>query len=196
MHTVNNRYENRVGLVLYSGNPFAISKIHEIVDDIKGDRLRREIILTKYIYSTMSEVQQEVFKRLAEGTFEICRETECAEPEYIEMVNDLVIERKNGKPHPVIRRVPVSSETWTWFAIDKKNNVAFRCKPDSVHVEVNKLPEDVDYSPSVLITDNIQISKMFYWLCESLHVKNTQNKIQSVQAVYELNETILELYKR
>lgn len=190
------KYNNMVGLILYSGNPFAIKKMHDIIDFAQGDNLRKEIILTKYIVSTMTETQRNVFKRIAAGEFKIQRSTYSSSPSaldyktQIEYYHDL---------HNIMRRevrVPNNSELQAWFAIDEERNVAFKCNLVSIEVTKDRyLPGESLVSPIKFSTD-LGISKLFYYLCCSIDYKNNEcNKIEEVQAAYEFQDQIANLYK-
>lgn len=190
-------YNNMVGLILYSGNPFAIRKMHEIIDCPKGDALRREIIATKYTVSTMTETQRIVFQRIAEGTFTIARssfsegETPLQYTTQIEFYHDM---------HRILRReveVPMSSNIKAWYAIDEENNIAFRCNLTNVEIMKNKIYGDEPKVPPVMFCENLNISKLFYYMCCSIDYRNNEcNKIEEVQAAYEFQDQIANLYKR
>lgn len=193
----NNKYNNMVGLVLYSSNPFAIKKIHDIVDTMSGDELRKEIINTKYIYSTMTEVQQEVFNRLARGEFEVDRRSDARPP--VPLSYETKVEYYHDTMNIFKREViiPVNDNTKAWFVLDRKNNIAFLCKFSTITIEPNTVPREQSTIPTATFCDDFAISKLFYYTCEALSDKNSnKNRITLVQAQYELKDKLLEVYKR
>lgn len=189
-------YNNMIGLILYSGNPFAIKKMHEIIDFAKGDILRKEIILTKYIVSTMTEIQRNVFMRIAKGEFRISRSTCSSRPSPLDYKTSI---EYYHDMHNIMRRevrVPNDSDLQAWYAIDDERNIAFKCNLVNVEVEKDKFISGEPKVAPVKFSTDIHISKLFYYMCCSIDYKNNEcNKIAEVQASYEFQDQIANLYK-
>lgn len=190
------KYNNMVGLILYSGNPFAIKKIHDIIDFAQGDELRNEIILTKYMFSNMTDTQRNVFKRIASGEFKISKTTASSTPASLDYQTQI---EYYHDMHRVLRRevvVPTNSNLQSWYAIDEERNIAFKCNLVNVEVERNAYAYGEKVLSPVKFCTDPRISKLFYYLCCSIDYRNNEcNKIEEVQAAYEFQDQIANLYK-
>lgn len=191
------KYNNMVGLILYSGNPFAIKKIHDIVEFDSADSVRREIIETKYAFSRMNEAQRTVYRRIAEGDFVIGRRSASSTERPLDYTTQIEYYHDMMNIHRREVQVPVNSNVKSWFVIDEENNIAFRCDLTSIQIEPNRIGYgEIKIAPVKFSTD-IPISKLFYYLCSSIDYKNNEcNKIEEVQAAYEFQDKIANLYKR
>lgn len=169
-------YNNMTGLILYSGNPYAIKKIHEQLEMQDMDTQRREIILTKYYYTRLSEVQKRMYKSIARNKLRVQLTTP--------------IRRQQKKCDSFGRPV--------YYACDEKNNVVIVSEYGNLTIEPFVAPDgekNVDVPVAPFSTDR-ETCLLFYWLCTSVFEgKLNFEKLKKIQAQEDLYNQLLDLYK-